>query len=258
MSNSSKSSTSEQLFLKRLQSAYTIVVLTGAGMSAPSGVPTFRGKEGLWKKFSPQELANPEAFLKNPELVWEWYRWRRELMQTVKPNLGHYALVDMGAFIPEFNIVTQNVDNLHQVAGTENVTELHGNILRNRCIDCNSFVPESEIDFNGKAVPKCKKCRGLIRPDVVWFGEMLPEAALAKAQQLSAEAEIFIAIGTSATVEPAASLPFLAKGNGAFLLEINTEETPLSAVADHRLPYSVEKVLPVLAMQIAKIRKRVR
>ena len=252
---------SEKLF-RRLQHAYHVVVLTGAGISAASGVPTFRGKEGLWRNFRAEELANLNAFLDNPELVWEWYNWRRDLIRNVRPNLGHYALVDIERFFPEFALVTQNVDNLHREAGTKKIIELHGNIMRNIGIDCKE---PSSCDFDmdattadGQKVPMCKTCGSLVRPGVVWFGEMLPETVLEAAQQRSAEAEVFISIGTSSVVEPAASLPYLAKGNGAYLLEINPEETPLSRVADERISAPADKVLPLLALAIERIRQKVR
>ncbi len=246
--------------MDRLKVAYNVVVLTGAGMSAASGVPTFRGKDGLWNKFNPEELANLNAFLKNPELVWEWYSWRRKLIKKVTPNLGHYALVDMEEYFPEFMVITQNVDNLHQIAGTKKIIELHGNIMRNKCIDCSEYIEDGELEMQEsqteKTIPRCSKCGGLIRPDVVWFGELLPPEAISRAQELSAAAEVFFSVGTSSTVEPAASLPYLAKGNGAYLVEINPDETPLSSVADECLRGGVETILPALSMEIEKIRKR--
>ena len=193
---------SERL-IERLKVATNVVVLTGAGMSAASGVPTFRGKDGLWNKFNPQELANVDAFLKNPKLVWEWYNWRRNLIANVKPNLGHYALVDVESYFPEFVIVTQNVDNLHQIAGSKNVLELHGNIMHNKCIECSHPYENETIDQDN--IPHCSECGGLIRPDVVWFGELLPSNVISAAQVASAAAEIFLSVGTSSTVEPAAS-----------------------------------------------------
>ncbi|RMG66857.1 MAG: NAD-dependent deacylase [Calditrichaeota bacterium] len=240
--------------LERLSNAYSVVALTGAGVSAASGVPTFRGKDGLWNKFDPRELASVEAFMKNPELVWEWYNWRRQLIQKVKPNLAHYALVDLERIVPEFHLITQNVDNLHRLAGSKNVIELHGNILRNRCLACNKPF-QGEIPEKG-ALPRCPHCGGLIRPDVVWFGEVLPVEALEKAQEVAAEAEIFLAIGTSATVEPAASLPYLAKGNGALLVEINPEETPLSSVADEVIREAADQALPRLIMALDRLRAK--
>ena len=243
---------SEKL-LERLKNAYTVGVLTGAGISAASGVPTFRGEDGLWKKFRPEELANFDAFVRNPELVWEWYNWRRELIKNIRPNLAHYALVDFEQIFPDFEIITQNVDNLHQLAGSQKIIELHGNIMRNKCSRCNrpytgDFDPEQKI-------PHCPECGGLIRPDVVWFGETLPEEAITRAQDLAMRSEVFFSIGTSATVEPAASLPYIAKGNGAFIVEINTEATPLTPAADAHLSGSADKILPELVISIEKVRK---
>lgn len=250
-----------QKFLERLKKAYHIVVFTGAGMSAPSGVPTFRGKDGLWNRYNPQDLANRQAFLENPDLVWKWYSWRRQLVQEVQPNLGHYALVDMESYFPAFQIITQNVDNLHQRAGSRAVIELHGNLLASKCIDCTYHSTGADLSrlgtVAGTEVPACPQCGALIRPDVVWFGEALPVEAVSRAQECAAEAEIFLSAGTSSTVEPAASLPYLAKGNGAFLVEINPEETPLSGIADLRITESVDKSLPLISMQVEKLRSRV-
>ena len=244
---------SERL-IERLKVATNVVVLTGAGMSAASGVPTFRGKDGLWNKFNPQELANVDAFLKNPKLVWEWYNWRRNLIANVKPNLGHYALVDVESYFPEFVIVTQNVDNLHQIAGSKNVLELHGNIMHNKCIECSHPYENETIDQDN--IPHCSECGGLIRPDVVWFGELLPSNVISAAQVASAAAEIFLSVGTSSTVEPAASLPYLAKGNGAYLIEVNPERTPLSDFADESHQNDADVYLPHLVIEIDKIRRR--
>ncbi len=239
--------------IERLYKGYNIVVLTGAGVSAASGVPTFRGKDGLWNKFNPEELANVEAFLRNPQLVWEWYQWRRDLIKKVKPNLAHYALVDLEGFYSEFTLITQNVDNLHQLAGSKNVIELHGNIMRNKCHECGRPF-EGEVEFKNGELPTCPHCGGLIRPDVVWFGEMLPPEAIQRAQEAAAAAEVFFSIGTSAQVEPAASLPYLAKGNGAYLVEINPEPTPLTDVADEAFLMPAEEVLPLLVIALERIR----
>ncbi|HQU72821.1 MAG TPA: NAD-dependent deacylase [Calditrichia bacterium] len=243
-------------FLIRLQKAYSLVILTGAGISAASGIPTFRGNDGLWKKFRAQDLADPRAFAANPNLVWKWYAWRRAIVKKAQPNPAHLALRDIEPYFFEFTIITQNVDDLHQRAGSGNIISLHGNILENKCINCDYRGPESEISAGPEIAPNCPKCGKLIRPGVVWFGESLPITALERAQKAAAEAEMLIAVGTSNMVEPAASLPYLAKGNGAFVMEINPEETPLISAVDEHLPYPAEKVLPVLAKVVAKIRKR--
>jgi NAD-dependent deacetylase len=248
--------------MERLKVAYHVAVLTGAGMSAASGVPTFRGKDGLWNKFKPQELASVDAFLDNPELVWEWYRWRRELIKNVKPNAGHFALVDMAAYFPEFSVITQNVDNLHQIAGTKKIVELHGNIMQDKCIHCTykseERIEEMPAEIIKEKTPRCPQCNSLLRPAVVWFGELLPRKAIETAQALSAEAEVFFSVGTSSTVEPAASLPYLAKGNGAYLVEINPEETPLSFSANERFKAGAHEVLPELVKLIKNIRQKIR
>jgi NAD-dependent deacetylase len=221
------------------------VVLTGAGISAESGVPTFRGKEGLWGKFRPEELATMEAFIANPKIVWEWYNWRRELLKSVAPNAGHYALVELAKWFGEFTIVTQNVDGLHRQAGSEKVLEVHGNITRNKCAKCGEPVDLS-ADIDPKSIPSCTVCGGQIRPDVVWFGELLPEAVIEEAIRVSESADLFFSIGTSALVHPAAGLPLLAKRHGAVLVEINPEATPLTPIADFALLGKSGELLPEL------------
>lgn len=240
--------------LERLQKAYTVVVLTGAGISAESGIPTFRGKDGLWNKYDPRELATPEAFEKNPSLVWEWYLWRRELVKKAKPNLAHYALVDLEDFIEEFVIITQNVDALHQRAGNKKVLELHGNLFLNKCSKCGTFTRKTVTDPQN--IPTCDKCGGLIRPAVVWFGESLDGKILNAAQEFSMQSELFFVIGTSAEVAPASALPGIAKGNGSYLVEINPDKTPVSDYADESIHASAAEVLPALVVEIEKIRKR--
>ena len=234
--------------LKRLEKAYSVAVLTGAGISASSGIPTFRGKDGIWKKFKPEELANYNAFVKNPKLVWEWYDWRRNLIKNVRPNPAHYALVDLENIFKDFAVITQNVDNLHSLAGSNKLIELHGNIMRNKCIECGKPF---EGDFNLKeGIPKCTTCGGMIRPDVVWFGENLPEDQIMAAQELAMRCEVFFSIGTSSIVEPAASLPYMAKGNGAYLVEINIEETPLTGSANEFIQGTADKILPELIVKV--------
>lgn len=206
------------------------VVLTGAGVSAESGVPTFRsGSDSLWSKFSPEELASIDGFMANPKLVWEWYSWRRRLIGEAQPNPGHEVLAKLEKHLSKFTLVTQNVDNLHQRAGSEQVIELHGNIHKNKCLRCGRPAPESA--FATDHIPKCT-CGGMIRPDVVWFGELLPEDALNAAIVAAGSAELFMSIGTSAAVFPAADLPVIAKRRGAYLVEINLEETRISPHAD--------------------------
>lgn len=229
-------------FLKALKTAKKVTVLTGAGISAESGVPTFRGQDGLWKKFRAEELATVEAFMDNPRLVWEWYMYRREIIGRVKPNPGHYALAELERRFEDFTLITQNVDNLHRLAGSKNILELHGNITLNKCMDCNRPY-NGEIIITEKAIPKCE-CGGNIRPGVVWFGELLPAQAINAAIDATERAELFFSIGTSALVYPAAAMPLTAKRNGAYLVEINLDPTPLSDIADCALQGKSGEILP--------------
>ena len=227
-----------------LREARAVAVLTGAGISAESGIPTFRdGLTGLWKRFRPEELATAEAFLGDPPLVWEWYAWRRERVEEAQPNPGHHALVDLEKRCGEFTLITQNVDGLHTTAGSRNVIELHGNIRRVKCFD-HGHAAERWSDASG--VPRCQCCGSLLRPDVVWFGEMLPAAALEAAHEATRKCDVFLSIGTSTLVEPAASLPFLALERGAAVIEVNAQLTPLSARATAVLTGSAGTVLPQL------------
>ncbi len=215
-----------EILLNKLKHANKVAVLTGAGISSESGVPTFRDPGGIWEKFKPEELANFDAFIRNPDFVWSWYQHRREIMRNVKPNQGHYALAEMEKLFNEFNLITQNIDNLHCRAGSRELTELHGNIERNYCIKCNTFADEINIIQN--KVLKCEKCGGLVRPDVVWFGEMLPVKELQHAEHSAANCDVFFTIGTSAEVYPAAMLPLIAKRNGAYVVEINVKPTAIT------------------------------
>ncbi|MCS7155672.1 MAG: NAD-dependent deacylase [Bacteroidetes bacterium] len=212
--------------IERLRRARSVAVLTGAGISAESGIPTFRSPEGLWARFKPEELANVKAFLRNPELVWSWYEHRRRVAREAQPNAAHLALVALEERYPDFTLITQNVDNLHRRAGSRNVVELHGNIERNRCVACQR--PWVEPDTELKEPPRCAHCGELVRPDVVWFGEPLPEEAWMRAEAAARRAEVFLVIGTSAVVYPAAWLPEIAWESGAYTVEINLEPTALS------------------------------
>jgi NAD-dependent deacetylase len=228
-----------------VRNARRVVALTGAGISAESNIPTFReAQTGLWEKYDPTELATPQAFKRNPRLVWDWYRWRRELIRAAEPNPGHVALLEMEARIPAFTLVTQNVDGLHRVAGSKNVLELHGNIMLTKCFDCGRGV-EIEAE-NPDELPYCPDCGGLLRPDVVWFGENLSAKAIEGAMQAARQAKVFFSIGTSALVQPAASLPLYALQAGATVVEVNPAETPLSAQAQFVLRGPAGEVLPAL------------
>ncbi|HLX13384.1 MAG TPA: NAD-dependent deacylase [Bacteroidota bacterium] len=231
--------------LEKLESTERIVVFTGAGISAESGVPTFRGAEGLWNKFKPEELANFDAFLQNPELVWEWYKYRKTVMKTVEPNPGHRAIAEMERIFPSAIVVTQNIDNLHRRAGSSHVFELHGNIDRNYCIDCGQPHSNDEI-FAQERAPRCLKCGGMVRPDVVWFGEMLPVDVWEESVKAVESAEIFLSVGTSGVVYPAASLPSMARRAGAFTVEINIEPTDLSGSFSECIPGKAGDILPQL------------
>lgn len=233
-----------QQLISKLIKADSVAVFTGAGISAESGVPTFRGEDGLWKKFRPEELANFDAFIRNPDLVWEWYRYRKKIIADIKPNAGHYALAEMERHHKHFAIITQNIDNLHCRAGSKTVYELHGNIERNYCIDCRKSYSNEDIIKQEKA-PRCT-CGGLIRPDVVWFGEYLPQDQWDVGEAAAERAEVFFSVGTSAVVYPAASLPIIAKRAGAYVVEINLERTELSHQADEVLLGKSGEILPKL------------
>ncbi len=228
-----------------LRDAGRVVVLTGSGVSAESGVPTFReAQTGLWENFDPQQLATPEAFARDPELVWRWYAWRRELVDSARPNPAHEALAEMERRVPSFTLVTQNVDGLHQEAGSENVVELHGNILRSRCPFEGETVEPGETEA---APPPCPNCGAPLRPDVVWFGEMLHPGALEAASEAAQSCDLFFSIGTSSLVYPAAALPYEALESGATLVEVNPDETPLTPHAAYSLRGPAGSVLPGLA-----------
>jgi len=239
-----------------VRSARHIAVLTGAGMSAESGIPTFReAQTGLWARYRAEDLATPQAFQKNPRRVWEWYAWRRDIVRKADPNPGHRALAELEARMRDrgagFTLITQNVDGLHQRAGSRNVTELHGNILRTKCSVENELV---EMWQEGdETPPRCPKCGGLLRPDVVWFGESLPPEALEIAWSAAQTSQVFLSIGTSSLVEPAASLPFVALKSGAQVIEINPNETPLSSSSTYLLRGPVGAILPLLVELVIKV-----
>jgi NAD-dependent deacetylase len=231
--------------ISELRKAESVTVLTGSGISAESGVPTFRdAQSGLWAKYRPEDLATPEAFRKNPELVWEWYTWRRELCAAANPNPGHYALAKIQNLVKNFHLITQNVDGLHQQAGSREVIELHGNIQRTKCFNEGQIV-ESWKE-TGEKPPRCPDCKGWLRPDVVWFGEMLPSGELEKALMAARNCQVFFSIGTSSLVQPAASFPYLALDNGAILVEINPLPTPLTAESAYIIQSPAGKALPKL------------
>ncbi len=253
--------------LKRVK---RVAFLTGAGVSAESGIPTFRGKDGLWNRYRPEELATYEAFVEDPLKVWKWYLWRMRLISKAKPNPGHLSIAEMEDLFPEFLLITQNVDGLHRVAGSRRMVELHGNIFEGKCRDCGRFFSEEEFvqlfplagrerlrgmsedefrreileGLGEESLPTCPVCGGFIGPGVVWFGESLPEDALESAFSFAEGSDVFFSVGTSAVVQPAASVPLVAKRNGAVLVEINPEETPLSSYCDFVFRTSASEVLP--------------
>ncbi len=229
---------------ERLRRASRVVVLTGAGVSAESGVPTFRGPEGLWQAFRPEDLATAEAFERDPKLVWQWYAWRRETIAPLAPNAGHRALAALEARVPGFLLATQNVDGLHARAGSRNVVELHGSLWRVRCTSCRVARDDRRVPLPDLP-PRCA-CGALLRPDVVWFGEPLPDGALAAAFGGAKEAELVLVVGTSALVYPAAALPQIARSAGAYVVEVNPEATPLTPLVDVSLRGRAAEVLPVL------------
>lgn len=232
--------------IDRLHAAERIVAFTGAGISAESGLSTFRDRQsGLWAKYRPEDLATPQAFRRNPSMVWEWYEWRRGFVAKAAPNPGHHALARIEAARPGFLLATQNVDGLHARAGNRNLVELHGNIRRTICFDHRHLAERWEpVD---EPPPRCIQCGSRLRPDVVWFGEALPADALRRAQQAAAECDLFLSIGTSTLVYPAAELPFIAGSNGATVIEINPGITPLSKLADFALREKAGVALPAIA-----------
>lgn len=241
---------------KKLQQAESFTAFTGAGMSSESGIPTFRGENGLWKKFKPEELANFDAFIRNPELVWEWYQYRRKIISSVQPNPGHYALAEMEKYFKHFTIITQNIDNLHRRAGSTNIYELHGNIERNFCVGCKKFFTDEEISqLHLETSPRCPICDGLIRPDVVWFGEALPDEQWNGSVAAAESTDILISVGTSGVVYPAASIPIIAQRAGAYIVEINPSPSELSHMFDEVIPGKAGEVLPKLQKHLEQLRK---
>ncbi|MCG3180640.1 MAG: NAD-dependent protein deacylase [Phycisphaerae bacterium] len=230
---------------RALSAATNVCVLTGAGVSAESGVPTFRGLDGLWKNFRPEEVSNPDAFARDPALVWEWYNMRRDRLGGVEPNPGHHAIAEIERRVDRFTLVTQNVDGLHAAAGSRNVLEVHGNIWRTLCTGCGRRQDRTGERLD--ALPACPACGALLRPDVVWFGEMLDPDLWDAAVEAVRSCDLFLSVGTSAVVYPAAGL--LDAAAGAVKIEVNVEPTPASARVDIALAGRSGQLLPLLARQ---------
>jgi NAD-dependent deacetylase len=221
-----------------------VAVLTGAGVSAESGVPTFRGEGGLWRSYRAEDLATPQAFRRDPVLVWEWYDWRRGLIGACQPNAAHDTLAEMERALPDLTLITQNVDGLHRLAGSRNVLELHGNIWRMRCTrNCRPNWEDRRVPL-AEIPPRCPDCGALARPDVVWFGESLPRRELEAAFDAAERCQMMLVVGTSAVVQPAASLPMVALDRGAYVVEVNPQATPLSELVHEAIRAPAAEALP--------------
>jgi NAD-dependent deacetylase len=223
-----------------------ITVLTGAGISAESGIPTFREEQGLWGQFRPEDVATPQAFWKDPQFVWEWYDWRRQRIKDAKPNPGHYALTELEKQKSKFTLITQNIDGLHQIAGSRKIVEMHGNIWQIRCTQCSSVEQNYDVPLK-ELPPKCKKCGAIGRPNVVWFGEIIPMALIDKALIALEECEVMLIVGTSGVVEPAASMGLVAKQTGKIVIEVNLGPTPNSTLYDLTITGKSGEILPLLS-----------
>ncbi len=235
-----------------LLGARSVVVSTGAGMSKESGIPTFRdAPNALWEKYDPAKLASPEGFLEDPPLVWTWYEERRRMISGTSPNPGHLALARLESYFDRFAVITQNIDDLHRRAGSKNVIEMHGNIFRYKCFDMGH--PAAGLPSGGDVPPKCR-CGSLLRPDVVWFGEMLPERALGKAYSALESCDVMLVVGTSGIVYPVAGFPEIARRAGARIIEVNPEETPITELSHLFVKGPAGEVLPRLVDEFVRLR----
>jgi NAD-dependent deacetylase len=232
------------LIQSKLGAARAITVLTGAGISADSGVPTFRGADGLWRNFRAEDLATPEAFARDPRLVWEWYNWRRELIATKRPNPAHLTVAEMERRYETFWLITQNVDGLHRDAGSRRLSEIHGNIWMVRCTRCGIVAENREVPIS--ILPTCDSCAGILRPHIVWFGEALAEEDLRRSYEALQACDVCLIVGTSGIVYPAAGFASVAKQAGAFVAEINLDPTPHSELVDASLQGRAKDILPLL------------
>ncbi|MCL8312745.1 NAD-dependent deacylase [Leptospira interrogans] len=227
-----------------------ISAISGAGISSESGIPTFRGNEGLWKNFRAEDLATPQAFSKNPKLVWEWYLWRRNIIKIKRPNPGHFALVELERIHPDFFLITQNVDGLHSQAGSKKLTEIHGNIFINRCISCGQESKETISENTTPLPPQCQNCNSFLRPGVVWFGESYDDFKLNFSIQRMKHTDLLLVLGTSGSVSMPVYLAQIAKDSGALLIEINPERSSFSSSVDLFLQGKTGEVLPELIREI--------
>lgn len=235
----------DYVLLDKLRDARHIVVFTGAGVSAESGIPTFRdAQKGLWSQYRAEDLATAEAFARDPITVWNWYQWRRDLMRSARPNAAHLAIVRLEKLVERVTVITQNVDGLHQAAGSSDVIELHGNIWNNVCSACGQLT--ADIQGLTGVPPSCVHCGELLRPGVVWFGESLPVPAWARAADILDVADMFFCIGTSSLVEPAASLPRQVRASGRTVIQINPEATAHDEIAQYVLRGKAGVVMPQL------------
>lgn len=238
---------------ERLASTKFLLIITGAGISAESGIPTFRGNEGLWKNYRAEELATPQAFARDPETVWKWYDWRRGIIGKAEPNAGHLAIKELEDLFDNFLLITQNVDGLHGRTGIRNMVEIHGNLWRVRCT--REGTTSMLMDVPLKSVPPKCECGALLRPDVVWFGESIPTLALENAFRVIEQCDTLIVVGTSGVVYPVASFPQTVKQNGGFVIEVNVEPTPISAVADASLYGNSGDILPMIVRWLRRKRQ---
>ena len=234
----------------KLKDTEKIVFVTGAGISQESGIPTFRGKDGLWRKYDPMKLATIDAFYEDPKLVWEWYEERRQNILNVSPNPGHIAIAELEKY-RQVSVLTQNIDGLHQSAGSKNVYELHGSIITIKCTVCDF---KNKITSGFLQLPPLCKCGNILRPDVVWFGEALPQDVWKSAMIQASACDIMIVVGTSLEVSPANLLPVYAKQNGAMIIEVNVEKTHMSSSMDLSLRTSAAKALPGLVDIISQVK----
>jgi NAD-dependent deacetylase len=228
---------------KIISDAEYMIALTGAGVSRESNVPTFRGADGLWRNYDPMELATPQAFARNPKLVWEWYSWRQGLIAACEPNPAHTTITEWEVNGILNYLITQNVDGLHRQAGSDNVLEVHGDLWATKCTSCDYH---GRLDSPAESIPLCPECNGMLRPDVVWFGESLDSRIMTRVHEELASADVCLVVGTSALIQPAASFPIVVKHSGGKIVEVNIDRTPLTPVSDVHVSGKAGEVLPEL------------